>query len=69
MTIYVTADRIGDVATSEDVTRLVEILREKGWDAVAAEGRNEFDSEEDEEKFGEDWDAALDIMGKEWAEA
>ena len=66
ITIHVTPEMLGDVATTEDAQRMAELLRAKGYDVELAEGRNEFDAEDDEEQFAADWDSAMETIGAEW---
>jgi len=42
-TVFIDPEMLGDIATDADVTKMIELLREKGWDAQAGNTPNRFD--------------------------
>lgn len=63
-TIYINVEMLGSAATDSDVSKMVELLREKGWNAVASSKTNDLTSEhpERQEYFDRDFAACLQML-------
>lgn len=66
-TIHVTPEMLGDVATEKDVEKMAKMLRERGYDVVTGDGKDEFEDECVEGRFEQDWAELITEIAKDEA--
>lgn len=66
-TIHVTAEMLGDVATEKDVEKMAKMLRDRGYNVVTEDGKDEFEDESEEGKFEQDWAELITEIAKDEA--